>query len=61
MVEYGMRQSSTDPCVFRIVVDGKVELVITIHAGGIEIAGTHETCRAFRARLVTKKNTKLVN
>lgn len=56
-----MRQSSTDPCVFRIVVDGKVELVITIHAGGIEIAGTHETCRAFRARLVTKKNTKLVN
>ena len=31
VVEYGMAQSRTDPCVFRMVVDGKVELVLAVH------------------------------
>ena len=31
VVEYGMAQSRTDPCVFRMAVDGKVELILAVH------------------------------
>ena len=31
VVEFGMEQSRADPCVFRAVVDGKVELIMAVH------------------------------
>ena len=34
----------TDPCVFRMVVDGK-ELATTVHVDDIVIAGSDETCK----------------
>ena len=47
VVEYGMDQCGTDPCAFRMVVDGKVELIMAIHVDDIVIAGSNETCRDF--------------
>ena len=54
VVEYGMEQYRTDPCVFRMVVDGKVELIMAIHLDTIMIAGSDEACRDFHAALNTK-------
>ena len=54
VVEYGMDQCGTDPCAFRMVVDGKVELIMAIHADDIVIAGSNETCRDFYPALTTK-------
>ena len=54
VVEYGMEQCRTDPCVFRMVVDGKVELIMAVHVDDIVIAGSDETCKDFHAALVTK-------
>ena len=53
VVEFGMEQSRTDPCVFRMVVDGKVELITAVHVDGIVIAGSDKTCRDFHAALNT--------
>ena len=52
VVEYDMEQSRTDPCVFRMVVDGKVELIMAVHVDGIVNAGSDETCRDFHAALI---------
>ena len=54
VVEYGMEQCRTDPCVFRMVVDGKVQLIMAVHVDDIVIAGSDESCRDFHAALVTK-------
>ena len=54
VVEYCMEQCRTDPCVFRMVVDGKVELIMAVHVDDIVIAGSDETCKDFHAALVTK-------
>ena len=54
MVEYGMEQCRTDPCVFRMVVDCKVQLIMAVHVDDIVIAGSDESCRDFHAALVTK-------
>ena len=54
MVEVGTEQSRTDPCVFRMVVDGKVELIMAVHVGDIVFAGPDETCRDCRAAITTK-------
>ena len=54
VVEFGMEQSSTDPCVFRMVVDGKAELSMAVHVDDIVIAGSDEACRDFHAALNTK-------
>ena len=53
VVEFGMEQSRTDACVFRMVVDGKVELIMAVHVDGIVIAGLDEACRDFHAALNT--------
>ena len=45
VVEYGMEQCRTAPCVFRMVVDGKVELIMAVHLDDIVITGSDETCR----------------
>ena len=44
VVEYGMEQSRTDPCVFRMVVDGKVEMIMAVHVDNLVIARADETC-----------------
>ena len=31
VVEHVMEQCRTDPCVFRMVVDGKVKLIMAVH------------------------------
>ena len=49
-----MEQSSTDPCVFLTVVDGKVELMMAIHVDDIVIAGSDEACGDFHAALNAK-------
>ena len=54
VVEFGMEQCRTDPCVFRVVVDGKVELIMAVHVDSIVIAGSDEACRDFYAALNTK-------
>ena len=51
VVEYDMEQCRTDPCVFRMDVDGKVELIIAVHADDNVTAGSDETCREFHATL----------
>ena len=38
VVDYGMEHCRTDPCVFRMVVDGKVEFITAVHADDIVIA-----------------------
>ena len=45
VVEYGMEQCRADPCVFHMVVDGKVDLILAVHADDIVIAGSNEACR----------------
>ena len=42
VVEFGMVQSKTASCVFRMVVDGKVELNMAVHVDDIVIAGLDE-------------------
>ena len=39
VVEYSTEQCRTGPCVFRMVVDGKVELIMAVHVDDIVIAG----------------------
>ena len=53
VVEYRMKQSRADPCVFRMVVGVQVELPMVVHAEGIVVAGSDETCRDFHAALDT--------
>ena len=53
-----MEKYRTDPCVFRMVVDGKVELIMAVHVDGIMIAGSDEARRDFHAALNTKFHTK---
>ena len=40
--------------MFRVVVDGKVALIMAVHADDTVIAGSDETCRDFHAVLVRK-------
>ena len=40
-----MEKWKTDSCVFRVVVDGKVALIMAVHADDMVIAGTDETRR----------------
>ena len=55
VVEYGMEQCRTDPCVFRMVVGGKVKLIImAVHVDDTVIAGSDEACRNFHAALNNK-------
>ena len=49
-----MEQCRTDPCAFRMVVDGKVELSMAVHVDGIVIVGSNESCGGFHAVLNTK-------
>ena len=46
-----MEQCRTGPCVFRMVANGKVALIMAVHVDGIEVAGSDEACRDFRAAL----------
>ena len=54
VVEFGMEQSRADPCVFRMVMDGKVELIMAVHVDDIVIARSDKTCRDSHAALITK-------
>ena len=54
VVEFGMEQSSPNPCVFRMLVDGNVELIMAVHADDIVIAGSNEACKDFHVALNTK-------
>ena len=54
VVLFGMEQSRTDSCVFRMVLGGKVKLILAVHVDGIVIAGSDEACRDFHAALNTK-------
>ena len=56
VVEYGMAQCTTDPCVFRTFVDDKVEM--TVHRYDIVIEGSDEACREFRSAYNIKFPTK---
>ena len=49
MVGYGMEQCRPDLCVFRMIVDGKVELIMAVHVDDIVIAGSDEASRDFHA------------
>ena len=49
-----MKQCGTDPCVFSLIVKGKVEMILAGHIDGIAMAGSDETCRDFHAALITK-------
>ena len=53
-VEFGLEQCRTDPCVFRMVVNDKVELSMAIRVDDIASAGSDEACRGFHAALNTK-------
>ena len=59
VVEFGMEQSSTGPCVFCMVVDGKVELIMAVHADDIVIARSGKACRDFHAASNTKFPTNI--
>ena len=61
MVEFKLEQSRNDPCVFRMVVDGTVELIIAVHADNIVIAGSDEACREFHAVLRSKCPTNILD
>ena len=58
VVEYGMEQCRIDPCVFRMVVDGKVELIVAVHVDDIVIVDSDEACKDFHAALVVEFPTK---
>ena len=45
-----MEQRKTDRCVFRTVLDGKVQLIIAVHADGLVNAGSDEAWRNSHAR-----------
>ena len=49
-----MEQCRIDTCVYRMVVDGKVELIMAVHVDDTVIAGSDETCRDVHAALTTK-------
>ena len=49
-----MEQCRTEPCIFRMVVDGKVELIMAVHLDDIVIPGSNETCKDFHEALVVK-------
>ena len=49
-----MEQCRTDPCVFCMLVDGKVELIMAVHVDDIMIPGSDKPCRDFHAALTTK-------
>ena len=59
MVEYGVKQCRTDTCVFRMAVDGKVELIMAVHVDDNVIARSDETYKDCHAALVTKFPTNL--
>ena len=44
VVEYDMEQCRTDLAVFRMVVDGKEEQIVTLHVDDIVMARSDETC-----------------
>ena len=54
VVKFIIEQSRIDPCVFRMVVDGKVELIMAVHVDDIVVAGSDEACRDFHAAINTK-------
>ena len=60
VVEYGMEQCRIDPCVFRMVVHGKVELIMAVHVDDNVIAEWDETCRDFHTALTTKFPTNIL-
>ena len=37
---HGMEQCVTDPCVFRLIREGKVVLILTVHVDNMAVAGT---------------------
>ena len=37
---HGMEQCMTDPCVFRLIREGKVVLILTVHVDEMAVAGT---------------------
>ena len=37
---HGMEQCMTDPCVFRLIREGKVVLILTVHEDDMAVAGT---------------------
>ena len=53
-VEYDVEQHRSDPCVFRMAVDGQVELIMAVHADDIVITGSEETCRNIYSALGSK-------
>ena len=61
MVEFELEQSRNDPCVFCMVVDGKVELIMAVHADDIVIAGSDEACTDFHVVLHTKFPTNILD
>ena len=42
--EHDMEQCKSDPCVFRKVVDGVVELIVVVHVDDILVGGEKEAC-----------------
>ena len=37
---HGMKQSMTDPCVFRLIREGKLVLILAVHVNDMAVAGT---------------------
>ena len=50
VVEHGKEQSRTEPCFLRMVVDGKVLLIMAVHVHDLVIAGSGETCKTSMPR-----------
>lgn len=58
VVAYGMEQCWTTPCVFPMVVDGRMDMILVVHVDGIAIAGSDGICGDLHAALGTKFSTQ---
>lgn len=57
VVEYGMEQCRTEPCDFRMHVDGKVDIVVAFHVDETALAGSDGNCKYIHAAWVVKYPT----
>ena len=51
LVKYGLEQCKADPCVFRKVAEGRVEMIVGVYVDDIMVAGSIEACGRLHAGL----------
>ena len=54
LIEPGFEQCKADPCVFRIVVDGNVVMIVGVYVDDLSIGGSEEDCESLLASLNKK-------